>query len=350
MQRIPPLSEDYFKTYKVAIQRVNHIAVNDMQWQPVSRQPRNYADSCFSGVVNDYEDYLKSDGKTTKDIRARLHVVARFLQRLAGSGMTCMHELTSQAIYYGFLAEQNKDQFRKSVRSFLQYAYRSNLIHADLSGIVPSLSRHKPAPSIYTPEEIETILASIDRSSNTGKRNYAIVLIAARYGLRSCDLANLRFENVLFDSGVIRLLQMKTKQAISFPLLPEVRDALCDYLENGRPESESERIFQKATSPRTGDLNPYTIYIIISRIIEKSPIAPNGRKRGAHALRSSLATALLNEGNDYSVVRKALGHKAPNSAKAYVKLETEKLRAYALPVPDASGGFARFLAGLAVAT
>ena len=84
--------------------------------------------------------------------------------------------------------------------------------------------------SVYSADEINTILESIDRTTNTGKRNYCIVLIAARLGLRSCEIAGLTFSNINYSSDVIQLIQKKTGEPIEFPLLPEIKESLQDYI------------------------------------------------------------------------------------------------------------------------
>jgi len=123
-------------------------------------------------------------------------------------------------------------------------------------------------------------------------------------------------------------------------LLPEITVALKEYFENERPKSDNPYIFLRATPPFDEAIEPHTIYVIVSRIIEAAGIDPHGRKRGAHALRSSLATALLNEGNDHRSIQEALGQKSANAIKSYVKTDVENLRGYSLPVPKPSGSFA----------
>jgi integrase len=141
------------------------------------------------------------------------------------------------------------------------------------------------------------------------------------------------------------LVQVKTGEHLSLPLLPEIYHALTDYIENERPGYDSDIIFARAAPPFDVPMSPKTIYAAVSHIIGKSGIMPKGRRRGAHSLRSSLATALLNEGNDYRSIQGALGQKSPDAVKSYVKTDVENLRDYAIPVPAPSG---QFLAKLGV--
>jgi integrase len=207
----------------------------------------------------------------------------------------------------------------------------------DFSVIVPSVSRHIPVPSVYSPEEVEKIIQTAKSSKSCGKRNHAIVLIAARLGLRSCDIASLCFENLCNEKKTIELIQAKTKEAILLPLLPEIIAAIDDYTASERPESDNRHIFLKVCQPIGEPLQGHTIYTIVSDTVEKSGIDVKGRRCGAHALRASLATALLNEGNSHAAIRAALGHKSPQALKSYVKTEVERLRDYALLFPSQAG-------------
>lgn len=332
------LSRQHMNTYRNSIARLDHALDGDFHWKPSSREKQAYATSCFDSTVKNYEVFLYETGKTEADVRARIHVLSRFLRHADSQGITNLSDITAEVIYSGFESEGSKDEFCKSVRSFFRHAYRRNLASTDLCELVPGLPRHKPVPTVYSAEEIEAVLGSIDRTTDTGKRNYCIVLIAARLGLRSCDIAGLTFSSICHDDNSIRLVQKKTGEAIEFPLLPEIDSALRDYITNARPASESQHIFLSVPHPGVSVLKPHTIYAVVSRIIDSAGIDTTNKRRGAHALRSSLASQLLDEGNSYPVIQKVLGHTSPEAAKAYVRIETEKLRQCALEVPPIQSG------------
>jgi site-specific recombinase XerD len=271
--------------------------------------------------------------KTEPDIRNRIHILARFLAHVEASGITEIASITATVIYSGFEQTGSKDEFCKSVKSFLRYAYRMDLLNKDISFLVPEYTRHTPIPTAYTSDEISVILESIDRTNAAGKRNYCIVLIAARLGLRSCDIAGLTFENICMNDNTISLIQKKTCEPITFPLLPEIKDALDDYTKHARPLSNEPYLFMNLPQLNVRPLTPNNIYTIVSRIIDKSGVNTYNKRRGAHALRSSLASQLLEEGNSYSVIQRVLGHTSPEAAKHYVKIEVDKLRECALEVP-----------------
>jgi site-specific recombinase XerD len=331
--RVPALSKAHMNTYKNSITRLDYALDGDYHWRPVSKEMQAYASSCFNGIVKEYEDYLVQTRKTKPDIRSRIHILARFLAHVESSGITKIDSITASVIYSGFEQTGSKDEFCKSVKSFFRYVYRMNLLNKDISFLVPEYTRHRPIPTVYTSDEVTVILESIDRSTDAGKRNYCIVLIAARLGLRSCDIAGLTFENICTTDNSIRLIQKKTCEPISFPLLTEIKDALDDYTNHARPSSNEPYLFMNVPQPSVRPLTSNNIYTIVSRIIDKSEVNTTNKRRGAHALRSSLASQLLEEGNSYSVIQKVLGHTSPEAAKHYVKIEIDKLRECALEVP-----------------
>ena len=165
------------------------------------------------------------------------------------------------------------------------------------------------------------------------KQVYHISLFLARFWNRS----------IHFENKTIKLIQTKTKEPLVLPLLPDVCAALKDYIENERPDCKTDYIFLNLPAPYTGPMQAASVYAIVSRVLAKTQIPTTGRRRGPHALRSSLATTLLDEGNDYPVIQKILGLVEPDTTKSYVKVNVELLRPYALPVPAPGAEFAKRL-------
>ena len=341
-EREIPLSNEYICSNITAVQRANCVIEGDIDWRP-NKPSLEYADSAYRGEASAYAEYLRNSGNTKSDIRARMHIVTRFLCVVDDSGITQLNDITAALIYDTFEKAGDKNGFRKCVGAFFRYAHRHGLTEHDFSVLIPCVNRHTPVPTVYAPDEIEKIIETAAESKKSGKRNKAIVLIAARLGLRSCDIANLRFENINRESNIIKIIQVKTKEPLSLPLLPEILAALNDYIESERPESDSDTIFLCNNTLHNGAIQPHTVYSIVSRIIDSTGINTTGRRRGAHALRSSLATALLCEGYNHREVQEALGQKSPEAVKSYAKIEIEKLRDYALPVPAPDGIFAKNL-------
>ena len=307
------------------------------------RSIRDYTPSCFTEEIKKYEQYLYDGGRTKKNVRGRVYIVARFLSFVEKNDCLDLSNLAASNIYDAFQSATCKTAFRWAVGAFLRWAFKYGITRTNLHLVMPSVKVHKPVPTVYTPEEVELLLSSIDRTTVAGKRNYAIILIAARLGLRASDIAGMTFACLHPQLSKIRILQKKTKKQVELPLLADVETALNDYIDNARPQSADDHIFLRLNG--SSMLTPSSVGYIARRAFVLSGIDCGKRRMGSHAFRSSLATALLAEGNDYSVIQKILGHNDIQSVKSYTKADVEQLRMNALPVPLPSGKFAGLLNG-----
>ena len=183
------------------------------------------------------------------------------------------------------------------------------------------------------------MLQVIDRGSPKGKRDYAMVLITARLGLRATDVCNLEFSNFLWEQSLISLSQSKTGETIQFPLLAGIGNAVIDYLKYGRPESELPFVFLHVVSPYDR-LNRSTLHSIISQYMRLAGIKVEGiRKRGPHALRHSLAGILLEKKTPVPIIAEVLGHRSIESTRLYLRIDMNALKQCALDVPPISTSF-----------
>lgn len=185
---------------------------------------------------------------------------------------------------------------------------------------------------VWNEDNIEKLLGQIDRDSPIGKRDYALLLIVIHLGVRDGDVRELKFENINWQSNRIEFIQSKTSQFQSLPLLPEIGNAIIDYLKNGRPASESPNIFIKHTAPYDGIKKAGNI---VTKYLRRADIPIEGdRQHGIHSLRHSLANRLLFQGVPLDIISGILGHITVNSAKEYMHLDINNLRRCALEVGD----------------
>jgi len=220
-----------------------------------------------------------------------------------------------------------------ALRSFLRFLHNNQLHPLDLTEAIPSINTRKQnrIPSVWSPENVTKLLEAIDRGNPAGKRDYAMILIVARLGLRSIDLKRLKLENLKWQENRISLVQSKTSRELHLPLLPDVGWAIIDYLKNGRPRVDSPFVFLRHLAP----LQPFSDEQHLHRIIEKYmklakiPISPQ-KKRGMHSLRHTLASRLLQEHTPLSVISDILGHVSSDSTAVYLKVDVELLRECAL--------------------
>jgi integrase len=197
-------------------------------------------------------------------------------------------------------------------------------------------------PSVYTEDEIIIVLNCINRNTDVGKRDYAIFLLQARYGIRSCDIVRLGFDNVDFQRGRISFIQSKTSVRISFPMEGIVSEALQIYIDKARPTVSSGPLFLRTMAPYTS-LTRIGCCAIASRYFRESGVEFHGRRHGGHALRSSLASNLINSDIAYTSVQNILGHSDINTVQEYAKIDLERLRICALEVPAPTGVLKAFL-------
>lgn len=193
-------------------------------------------------------------------------------------------------------------------------------------------------PSFFTKEEVSQIENSILRSSGIGKRDYAIVLLASRLGLRASDIAGIQFSDIDWDKNSITLKMKKTRKFVELPLLADVGNAIVDYLRHGRPHSNLTHIFLSLQAPYTAATKEL-VCGAIDRIVRRSGVNLRGRHHGPHALRHSLASAMLEGGTTIPVISEALGHSSTETTMTYLRIDVKSLLKCALPVPPVPSDF-----------
>jgi integrase len=156
----------------------------------------------------------------------------------------------------------------------------------------------------------------------------------------------LSFDELDFENDAIRLVQDKTLAQLNLPMVPELKTALIDYIENARPGVDG--FVFRVSYPPYEDMTKSGVIACFHKTLLKAGIERGNRGVGPRAFRSSLASSMINDNVPYEAVRKTLGHTDPNAINHYAKLDIEQLRFYALPVPNATGVFAEFLAGRSV--
>ena len=170
-----------------------------------------------------------------------------------------------------------------TLRTFFHYLYQSGFVSKDLAYIVPhdGYRQRTKVPSAYPKEDVTNLLRTIDRGNPKGKRDYAMILIAARLGLRAQDICDLSFNNLKWETNTIELLQEKTEEPIVLPLLEDVGMAIIDYLKYGRPDYEfTNAIFLRLTPP-LGKLQAPTLHSIVTQHMRTAGIKIEDGKKQA---------------------------------------------------------------------
>ena len=224
-----------------------------------------------------------------------------------------------------------------ALRSFLRFASAEGLLDAAVVDAVPAVRSSKQArvPSVWEPGEVARILDAIDRGNPCGKRDYAIVLLIARLGLRSIDVKRLEFGDFDWPGNRLFVTQAKTGGRVQLPLLKDVGWAVIDYVRAGRPVCDCPQVFVRHTAP----IGPFSDQDHLHQILVKHarvahvPISEK-RRHGMHSLRHTLATRLMEDGTPLEQIADILGHQSVRSTGVYLKSSLGLLAKCALD-PDA---------------
>ncbi|KGA96352.1 hypothetical protein AJ85_12325 [Alkalihalobacillus alcalophilus ATCC 27647 = CGMCC 1.3604] len=234
-----------------------------------------------------------------------------------------------------YIARSNQSTSMRTVlsalRSFLKFLYKERVTKEKLVLAVPSSGSRKTTvvPTITKDEEFR-LLQAIDRSSDIGKRNYAMILLAMRTGLRSVDITNLKLSSIDWRNNTIAIVQQKNGRPLTIPILSDVGNALSDYILNVRPQSSIPYVFLRYQSPYT-KLSRSNCYAISCSIMKKANIRQSGHQRkGFHIFRHSVAARMLAQEISLPVISNTLGHGSMSSSKVYLSTDGKHLKACAL--------------------
>ena len=214
-----------------------------------------------------------------------------------------------------------------SLRAFFRFLRYKDIIKEDLAEKLPMVKALKQTeiPSVWTHDELKKMIDAIDRGSPTGKRDYAIILLACRLGLRCTDIKNLCFDNFKWIDKKLFLVQSKTKQSLELPLVPDVGWAVIDYLKYGRPKVDSPYIFVRHLAPFLPFSEGDHLDQLIKKYMEKAHISKLNKHRGMHSLRHTLASVLLEKDTPLPLISDIIGHLDTNSTAVYLKVDMGRL-------------------------
>lgn len=221
------------------------------------------------------------------------------------------------------------------VRKYIQFLEDNSILMKNLSRSIPRIPKKRDRSFVkaFTKEETTLLLNSITNDNSKERRDYAMILLAARVGLRSSDIVNLKFNNINWETNQISIKQQKTNSPATLPLLKDVGEAIINYIKNGRPNVANQHIFIRENPPYT-QLNASSLYMIVDGYLKRAKIKiPAGKKHGPHALRHSLATLLLENKIPITTIKEILSHKSTQTTKIYLKVAQTQLLQCALEVP-----------------
>ena len=299
-------------------------------------------------VLAGFGAWLRAEGCAVSTVRAYGTVAGEFLAFTANrGGLAALDGAVIGAFVTTLAGYQAKTVEHKlcAVRSLLRFAAAGGLTDADVLEKVPAVKsiRRARVPSVWEAADVAKILEAIDRANPSGKRDYAIVLLICRLGLRAVDAKRLRFADLDWPGNRVSVVQAKTGRRVDLPLLKDVGWAIIDYIRHGRPASDSPRVFLRHTAP----IGPFSDQDHLHQILVKHARVARvslseKRRHGMHSLRHTLATRLLEDGTPVEQIADILGHQSVESTGVYLKSSLGLLARCALdPDRPAREGLAR---------
>lgn len=296
------------------------------------------APSWLATILNQYVSFMKTHrGLADRTIAGRWRKLIRFGQFLDQAGVTSLKtilpfhaqqflvELRAYAIGYRLT-------YASTLRSFFGWAYAVGAMSVDLRPAVvsPRCFKQSGVRDVLSENEVARILSAVDRSTVIGRRDYAVLILAARYGLRPCDIRQLQLEAINWRDGVLSFKQAKTDRLLTLPLLPDVAAALIAYLREGRPATTSRHLFVRHRAPFEPFVAANNLSSIIRLALERVGLGQRSGRRGLYVFRHTLASRMLAARCQIKIIADVLGHKSTETTMEYASIDLAALRCVAI--------------------
>jgi site-specific recombinase XerD len=292
----------------------------------------------FKKGFESFEKLCRDMEYSEQGIYGRMNRIKRMLLFLDQHGVSGFQSITADRISEFFrtqieLESRTVATMLSSVRVFFHHLYQHGFTHENLAEKLPAVKGVEKfkIPRVWKQEDVLTILNSIDRGSPVGKRDYALLMLVTRYGLRSSDVKSLKLTDLHWNENVIEIVQSKTRNPLMLPLLRDVGWALIDYLKNGRPPSPHPEVFLTINVPfRPFSQNTSLAAILTRRIREAGVRISNDAPKGLHSLRHTIASTMLAKDVPLPVISAVLGHVTSEATGMYLHTDITHLRECAL--------------------
>ncbi len=295
--------------------------------------------SAIDVLADAFADYLTHERDLSLITRDNyLPIVQRFLQERFGAGPLLLHRLGIHDVTQFLLRQSAAVSPRRAqyivsaLRAFCRFLLQRGELSTDLATAIPPVSAWRLAtvPKAIESEQITRLLQSCDQDHPTGQRDYAILLLLARLGLRPGEVVAMTLDDLDWESGAL-LVRGKGGQRDLMPLPQDVGKALVTYLCHVRPRCATRRVFVRMKAPQRGFASSVAICTIVWRALERAGLELPFK--GAYILRHSLATNLLHAGASMAQISDVLRHRQPQTTEIYAKVNRMALGELAQPWP-----------------
>jgi site-specific recombinase XerD len=290
-------------------------------------------------VEQEFQRYLSQErGLSRATLGNYLPFVRQFLVERFGTGRIQLTKLRAAEVtdfvqrYARTLSPGSAKLLVTALRAFLRHLHLRGAIATDLAACVPGVPHWSwsTVPKFLPPGQVQRILDHCDRRTAAGQRDYAILLLLARLGLRAGEVVALTLDDIDWAGGSL-MVRSKGGRWAQLPLPAEVGEALAGYLRHGRPPCASRRVFLRLRAPHGGFANSIAICSLVARALGRAGI--ESPRKGAHLFRHTLASEMLRHGASLAEIGQLLRHQHPNTTMLYAKVDLDALRTLALPWP-----------------
>jgi len=295
-------------------------------------------DACESAVAH-FKQYLSQErGLSVSTQCDYTRFAHQFLRERFGRGPLRFSALSATDVT-GFIRRHahkysgsSAQHIVGSLRAFLRYLRYRGEITTDLAASVPTVANwsYSTLPKYLQPGQVQQVLDHCDRRTAVGLRNYAILLLLARLGLRACEVVAMALDDIDWEAGHLMVCG-KGGQRAQLPLPAEVGRAIAVYLRKARPRCASRRLFIREHAPRVGFANSAAISTLVQRALADAGV--DSPHTGAYVFRHSLATEILRQGASLGEIGQLLRHAHPDTTQIYAKVDVCALRPLALRWP-----------------
>jgi site-specific recombinase XerD len=270
--------------------------------------------------------------RTTRKYLQQLSAFARYLEGADVAQLRCITPGHVREFYENSGHGGPRRSYGSTLRVFFRWAAIQDWVADTLCDSVPRPRqyRHVNLPDVLSEAEVDRILAAVDQSTALGRRDYAILLLAARYGLRPCDIRQLTLDNIKWRGGCIDLRQLKTGRPLALPLLPDVAHALSAYIHDGRPLSSARTVFLRHCAPFEPFAPGNNLTVNMRKALQGAGLGARPGRRGIYLFRHTLATRLLAAGRPLKTIADFLGHASTETTYGYARVDLAGLRQVAI--------------------
>ena len=288
-------------------------------------------------LINNFDNYLRNYKNVVELTITHHHIyIKRFFDWFDNHQLNSLKEVNFENLnkflsqYHNKYSPASIRKLHFSLRAFFEYCRIYNIIEYNFRPILPQRRVYSKSlvPAVLSKAEINLLITETEKNkSDIGQRNYAILLLLICYGVRGCQIRNLELPDIHWEQNLILFRSSKNGNSVEQKLLPEVGNALINYITKFRQESNCQKVFLSFRNPNKGLTSSSSLSIIIGNLLDEAGLEiPQNALRGSHLFRHTFASGLLSEGEPIKNISDMLGHKLLSTTSIYTKIDIDNLK------------------------